>query len=181
MHFQGKLLTADPSILGDPYFHRAVVLIVDQNESGYVGFILNKPLGYSLEEALESLPMQDPLYFGGPVEKDNLFFIHDLGEQVPGSVPITEQWYWGGDFEQMTSLLKSPDRPPCFVRFFLGYAGWDRQQLQQELDNGSWMVSDDLSTVLSEENPTALWRDQMVRKGGNYLLWANTPENPYNN
>ncbi|MEL0263167.1 MAG: YqgE/AlgH family protein, partial [Flavobacteriaceae bacterium] len=77
--------------------------------------------------------------------------------------------------------LKSPDRPPCFVRFFLGYAGWDHQQLQQELDNGSWMVSDDLSKVLSEENPTALWRDQMVRKGGNYLLWANTPENPYNN
>ena len=74
MHFQGKLLTADPSILGDPYFHRAVVLIVDQNESGYVGFILNKPLGYSLEEALESVPVQDPLYFGGPVEKDNLFF-----------------------------------------------------------------------------------------------------------
>jgi len=180
MSYRGKLLTADPSVLGDPYFHRSVVLIVDQTKEGYVGFILNKPLAYTLDDVMDSVGINAPLYFGGPIENENLFFIHNLGAQIKGSVAINQNLFWGGDFEKLIQKISQHDNASFFVRFFLGYAGWETDQLQAELDNGSWMVGKATEDVITE-TPEALWRNQLVRQGGNYLLWANTPENPFNN
>lgn len=109
MSYQGKVLTADPSVLGDPYFHRSVVLIVDQTKEGHVGFILNKPLAYTLDDVMDSVGINAPLYFGGPVENENLFFIHNLGTQIKGSVAITQNLFWGGDFETLTQKISQHD------------------------------------------------------------------------
>ena len=70
----GKILVATPSIIGDVNFQRSVVFLVDQKETGTVGFIINKKLDYTLDEVMEDVNVKIPLYFGGPVEEDNLFF-----------------------------------------------------------------------------------------------------------
>ena len=72
----GEFLIATPNIIGDNNFQRAVVLLVDDKKSGAIGFILNKKLKYTLDELMEGFSVKVPLYFGGPVEQDSLFFIH---------------------------------------------------------------------------------------------------------
>ncbi len=78
----GKLLVATPVVLGDPNFHRAVVLMVDHKTSGSLGFILNKKLEYTLNEVMEGIDSEFPLFFGGPVDPDSLFYIHSYGSEI---------------------------------------------------------------------------------------------------
>ena len=82
----GTLLVATPSVMGDGNFHRALVLLVNHGDSGSIGFILNKKIEYTLDEVLEGVLSKQPLYFGGPVEPDNLFYIHTLGNQISKSI-----------------------------------------------------------------------------------------------
>ena len=90
----GTLLVATPSVMGDVNFHRAVVLLVNHKDSGSIGFIINKKIEYTLDEVMDGVQSKQPLYFGGPVEPDNLFYIHTLGNQISNSIPITESLYW---------------------------------------------------------------------------------------
>ena len=69
----GKLLVATPSVIGDFNFHRSIILLTNYQKSGSVGFIINKKLDYLLNEVMEGFDSEFPLYFGGPVEQDNLF------------------------------------------------------------------------------------------------------------
>ena len=84
----GKLLIAEPSVFGDQNFHRSIVIMVEKKESGFLGFILNKPLSYEIKDVLPEIKMRFPLYNGGPVEQDNLFFIHNAGHLIPGSIKV---------------------------------------------------------------------------------------------
>ena len=70
---KGLLLVAEPSIIGDVSFNRSVVLLAEYNNEGSVGFILNKPLEYSLNDFIPELNSNIPVYNGGPVEQDNLY------------------------------------------------------------------------------------------------------------
>jgi len=71
----GTLLVATPSVMGDVNFHRAVVLLVNHKDSGSIGFIINKKIEYTLDEVMDGVQSKQPLYFGGPVEPDNLFYL----------------------------------------------------------------------------------------------------------
>ena len=93
----GKFLIATPSIMGDTNFHRAVILLVDHKNDGTVGFILNKQLEYTLNDVMDGINFEIPLYFGGPVEDDNLFFIHRSSHLIPNSLYIEKDLYWSGD------------------------------------------------------------------------------------
>ena len=73
---KGNLLIAEPAILGDQSFNRAVILLAEYSDEGTVGFILNKPLPYKLPELLPEMDKPFKVYNGGPVEQDNLYFIH---------------------------------------------------------------------------------------------------------
>ena len=72
---KGQLLIAEPSIIGDLSFNRAVILLADHNALGSVGFILNKPLDYNLKDLIEGTESTIQVYNGGPVEQDNLYFM----------------------------------------------------------------------------------------------------------
>ena len=75
---KGHLLIAEPSILGDLSFNRSVVLLAEHNEEGSVGFILNKPLSYTINDLIPEIDAKFTIYNGGPVEQDNLYFIHSI-------------------------------------------------------------------------------------------------------
>jgi putative transcriptional regulator len=137
---KGQLLIAEPSISGDLSFNRSVILLADHDEEGSVGFIINKPLKYTINDLLPEINASFKIYNGGPVEQDNLYFIHNIPELIPNSIEISNGIYWGGDFESTKALINNGKINKNNIRFFLGYTGWEENQLQLEMISNSWML-----------------------------------------
>lgn len=174
---KGKILIAEPFLLGS-YFNRAIVFLVDHNDKGSVGFILNKPVDFPINDFYKEFPnFNDTIYLGGPVNIESLYYIHTLGNRVPNSIPIMDGLYWGGDFDHLKNLINSGFASREQVRFFLGYSGWDSDQLKEELEEDSWLVADiPPEKVIGKQQE--LWKDMVKLQGGKYVLWENYPENP---
>jgi putative transcriptional regulator len=176
---KGKLLIAEPSLTGDVSFNRSVVLLAEHNEEGSVGFILNKPLEYQINDLVTEIQVPFTVYNGGPVEQDNLYFIHKVPHLINNSVEISDGIYWGGDFETTVDLINNRVISEEDIRFFLGYSGWSSLQLDKELSSKSWIVAiNDYESQIIKKSATAFWKEKMVELGGDYLLWSNAPENP---
>ncbi len=179
---QGDLLIADPSIIGDASFHRAVVLITAINDHAPMGLILNKRLDFSLGEVIPEINQSIPLYFGGPVDPDNLFFIHNIPNLTEDSILVSPNLYFGGNTEQVFEAIEKGILNNLNSRFFLGYSGWSKGQLAHEIALNSWFTS---TNIFEEKivscSSTTLWKDLLLSKGGEYRLWANTPNNPAHN
>lgn len=176
---KGHLLVSEPSIIGDISFNRSVVLLAENNESGFVGFILNKPLEYTISDLIPTISSDLIVYNGGPVEQDNMYFVHTIPDLIPNSVEISNGIYWGGDFDTVTQLLQLGKISSSEIRFFLGYSGWDVDQLEKELDLNSWIVvKNTYNNTLFLKDNESFWKEKMVEFGGEYVIWANAPENP---
>ncbi|WP_179019085.1 YqgE/AlgH family protein [Winogradskyella forsetii] len=176
---KGNLLIAEPSIIGDISFNRAVILLADHNDLGSVGFILNKPLDYNLKDLIEDTESEFPVYNGGPVEQDNLYFIHKSPELIPDSIEISNGIFWGGDFTVVLDLINEEKISSEDIRFFLGYSGWDEKQLDTELKSNAWLVSENIySKEIISKSCVTFWREKMLELGGDYSIWSNAPENP---
>ena len=138
---KGYLLIAEPSLIGDLSFNRSVILLADYNESGSVGFIINKPLKYTIQDLIPDINADFKIYNGGPVEQDNLYFIHNIPDLIPNSVEISDGIYWGGEYESTKELINNGKINKNNIRFFLGYTGWEENQLETELGANSWIVA----------------------------------------
>ena len=176
---KGSLLIAEHSIIGDISFNRAVILLADHNALGSVGFILNKPLDYNLRDLIDGTESEFRIYNGGPVEQDNLYFIHTSPDNIPNSIEISHGIFWGGDFNTVINAINSGELNEKNVRFFLGYSGWDANQLQDELTSNSWILTENIykSTII-ERSDTTFWKEKMLELGGEYSIWSNAPEDP---
>ena len=104
---KGHLLIAEPSIIGDLSFNRSVILLADHNQEGSVGFIINKPLKYTINDLVPDVEANFKIYNGGPVEQDNLYFIHNIPHLITNSVEISNGIFWGGDFELTKNLINT--------------------------------------------------------------------------
>ncbi len=176
---KGKLLIAEPTLTGDVSFNRSVVLLAEHNEEGSVGFILNKPLEYSINELVTEIDAPFQVYNGGPVEQDNLYFIHKVPHLIENSVEISNGVYWGGNFEKIISLINKKIISEDDIRFFLGYSGWSSLQLDEELSSKSWIIiKNEYASAIIQKSSNAFWKEKMIELGGNYLIWSNAPENP---
>ena len=176
---KGHLLIAEPSILGDVSFNRSVILLADHNEEGSIGFILNKPLDYTIKDLVPEIEASFKIYNGGPVEQDNLYFIHKIPDLIPNSIEISDGIYWGGDFNKVTELINTEKLQTNDIRFFLGYTGWETTQLVEELLSNTWIVVENIySKSIIEKNDIAFWKEKMLELGGDYSIWSNAPENP---
>ena len=175
---KGRLLFAEP-FMDDPYFKRSVVLLSEYNTEGAFGFILNKPLDIKVHEAVKDFPEFDAtVYMGGPVQTDTLFFIHSQGNYIPDSMPIGNDLYWSGNFEQLKLMINENQIFPNEIKFFIGYSGWDFDQLNNEIKEESWLISENKSNNIVDLNNDNLWQDALQKMGGQYALFANFPENP---
>lgn len=176
---KGHLLIAEPSILGDLSFNRSVILLADHNAEGSVGFILNKPLDYSVNDLVPEVDATFTIYNGGPVEQDNLYFIHNIPELIPNSVEISNGIYWGGDFEKTRDLINNGSINKDNIRFFLGYTGWDANQLETEMNANSWiLIENSYKNNILKKSSSDFWKEQIMELGGEYIIWSNAPENP---
>ncbi len=176
---KGKLLIAEPTLTGDVSFNRSVVLLAEHSEHGSVGFILNKPLEYNINDLVNEIEIPFPVFNGGPVEQDNLYFIHKVPHLIPNSIEISDGIFWGGDFENLIDLINKAIISKEDIRFFLGYSGWSSLQLELELTSKSWIVvTNDYQSEIIHKSSNAFWKEKIMELGGDYLLWSNSPENP---
>jgi len=176
---KGHLLIAEPSIFGDVSFSRSVVLLAEHNDDGSIGFILNKPLQFKLNELMPIISKPFKVYNGGPVEQDNLYFIHIIPELIENSIEISNGIYWGGDFDNTVALINKGVIKESQIRFFLGYSGWEISQLENELMSNSWVITENVykSNIIKKDSDY-FWKEKMLELGGNYLLWSNLPDDP---
>lgn len=173
----GNILIAEPFLEGK-YFSRSVIFMVEHDRSGSVGFVLNKPMPYRTSELVTELAGIDfPVYLGGPVETGQLYYLHGHPE-LEDALHIAHGIYWGGDFAMLTRMLREEKIKADEIRFFAGYSGWGKGQLESELEENSWMVGDitrERFFGLSDED---CWERSMSELGGRYRIWANFPKNP---
>jgi putative transcriptional regulator len=179
---KGHLLIAEPSIIGDLSFNRSVILLADYNQEGSIGFIINKPLKYTIHDLIPEIDASFKIYNGGPVEQDNLYFIHNIPDLIPNSIEISNGIYWGGDFEFTKELINKGSINNDNIRFFLGYTGWHENQLETEMKSNSWIITaNSYENKIIGKSATHFWKEQIMELGGDYLIWSNAPENPYLN
>ncbi len=175
---KGRVLIAEP-FLEDEYFRRAVVLLCDHNEEGTFGFVLNNYLDLPLTELVEALPeFRTRISIGGPVSRDSLYYLHTLGERFPGSIEIMPGLYMGGSYEAMKQALEAGEVKQGEIRFFVGYSGWKEQQLEAELAENAWVVTEAESSWLMDTEIENLWKKVLSDMGSHYSVFANYPEDP---
>ena len=179
---QGNVLISEP-LMNDFHFGRSVVLLIDHQETeGSFGIIINKKLDVQVNHIVDEFPdFEAPVYLGGPVADNQLFFIHTLGEMIPEAYPIIDGLYWGGDHETLSTLIHTGIANESNVRFYLGYAGWDAGQLVEELVRNSWLVGDITTEQYLNTPIEKLWQASVNQLGNSYNMWTRFPLNAEDN
>jgi putative transcriptional regulator len=176
----GRLLVATQSLL-DPNFAHAVVLLLEHDEDGAFGVVINRPGTVALDEALAAwagLAAEPAVVFeGGPVQAGGVLA---LGRRREGSAAGGREVQVIEDVE-VVDLAVDPgiasESYRC-VRLYAGYAGWGPGQLESELAEGAWFVVDAEPTDVATADPEGLWRVVLTRQGG---LFLTVPEDPSQN
>lgn len=177
---KGKFLISEP-FMQDPNFKRAVVLLTEHGPLGSMGYILNQPLVHlNLKDIISELGDMDiPIYYGGPVANDTLHYIHRCADQLPGGSLIADNVFWGGDYEVLKNLINTKTLRLADIRFFLGYSGWESDQLEAELQENTWMVGHmNNSALVFSENHELIWREAVVDLGEKYAHVSQFPTDP---
>jgi putative transcriptional regulator len=181
-YHRGRLLVAAPA-MADPNFSRAVVLLLDHDEDGALGVVLNRPTDVGVADVLPAWGGQasapDVVFHGGPVGTNSALGVM----QVTGTdLPVGFKAMFGGapttgliDLDTPIELLKGAFDG---LRIFAGYAGWSPGQLENEIDEGGWIVADSEPGDLTRPASEDLWADVLVRQGGAVALLASYPADP---
>lgn len=176
----GKLLIAEP-MLGDPNFDRSVVLMIEHNEDGALGVVLNRPTDLEVDAVLSEwvdLAASPPvLYMGGPVEQNGVLALgrrRHPDVRVPGWTPVL------GDVGTVDLHLEPHEVSGTLdgIRFFAGYSGWGGGQLEAEMDESAWLVVPAVADDVFAPDADTMWRSVLRRQGGKVSMLADFPAHP---
>ncbi len=173
--YKGKILISTPDVSGD-IFSRSVVLMVDHNENGAFGLILNKKNKDVSSSLKEIFGFKVDVYEGGPVENDKIFFIVKGKPVNEFFIEINDEFYLTEDVQTIVSEIFEQRLSPSDIKVFSGYSGWAAQQLENEISRKFWTVVDVYNLDYTLPNDQSLWKKIMQNLGGEFLLWANAPE-----
>jgi len=174
----GHILVSQPS-LNDRFFSRSVVMLAEHGTEGSFGFIVNKPANIKLSKVTGDFGNFDTdLYLGGPVQVNNLFYVHSKGDIIKDSFKIMEGVYWGGDMDEIMKLISSGNLTEKDIRFYAGYSGWQPKQLDSEMEEKSWIVLDGKNRYVFGLRPANLWKKIVLTLGEDYAPWINYPYDP---
>jgi putative transcriptional regulator len=173
---KGQLLIAGPNLF-DPNFRRTVVLVAEHNEEGALGVVLNRPSEVTVAQAASALlPLVEPedlLYVGGPVQPQAAVVLAEFEDpEAAGLVAFGSIGFLVGDIQPdvVTGIRRA--------RVFAGYAGWGEGQLEQEIEEDSWILDPALPEDVFTEDPEGLWSGVLRRKGRRYELLSTMPFDP---
>ena len=177
----GMLLVAEP-FLREEHFNHAVISLVEYAKGGHaMGIVLNKPTGVTLGQAVQGFDeeVEIPVFCGGPVGNDRLFYIHSLPREFPDSLPLASNVYIGGDFDKVKSYVNMGLPTKGKIRFFIGYSGWDAGQLDTEISHHVWAVAPQpTSQSILQDDDDAFWYKIVRTLGPAYRNWLYHPTNP---
>lgn len=169
----GQLLIAHP-MLNDGFFNRSVVYLTTHSEEGAVGFSLNLKTQFYLRDVRPQVKNGNfPIYEGGPVAKNQLFFLHTLGQEISDSMPVSHNISVGGDFNELLHLIEHGKVKSYQVRFFAGYSGWGENQLETEIKNKHWLINSPYDSSFFTINSDELWGEQLSEVKTSYGIFAN--------
>jgi putative transcriptional regulator len=173
---KGQLLVAGPALV-DPNFRRTVVLVGEHTEEGALGVVLNRASETTVQEAVPELTALSGdlghVYVGGPVQPSAIVVLADFVEPERSSALVLDSVGFlpaEADPEELGELRRA--------RVFAGYAGWGPGQLDDELEEGSWIVEPALAHDVFTVDPDELWSDVLRRKGGPFEVLALMPLDP---
>jgi putative transcriptional regulator len=174
----GDILIAKP-FLQDGNFKRSIIYLCEHNLEGSLGFMINKSHGLMLRDIFPHLKNADfPLFEGGPVSSNQLFYTHTLGEKLSNSQHIIDDVYWGGNFFELSQLIEKGEVSSDQIRFYIGYSGWSSDQLNEELESDMWFTKSskytDLMTIPSDE----LWGQELVKINPGYKAFTDFSFDP---
>lgn len=174
---EGSILIASP-LLHDYHFTRSVILMVAHDSEGSMGIVMNKRFEgpYTLNMMVPELKDAPtiPVFLGGPMERDTLFFIHTLST-LKGALPLGNGLYLNGDFEYIKDYILRGNPVEGCIRFFTGYAGWSHDQLQQEIEDNSWIIGKSNPLNFLRNQYRNFWVNCMNDLGQPYRFWAKYP------
>ena len=176
---RGKVLISQP-FLCDKLFGRSVVLLIDHNDDGTMGLVMNKPFPLKLSEFFDNFTCWRtiPVYWGGPLGMDSLFYLHTI-ENIPGALPVRKGLYVNGNFEAIKDYINQAESIEGRIRFFIGYSGWASGQLIEEINNDSWIISrENTESLMNEKGTENLWQTALSKLGGKYEIWSRFPQIP---
>ena len=175
---QGALLVAKPTV-DDLCFKRSVILLISNSEHSSMGLIVNHQAGYTLNEAIPGIDCEEeiPLYLGGPVDTEMLFYIHTLGPDIiPDCREVANGIYVGGSYDAIKEYVNSGAPVNGKVKFIIGYSGWSAGQLNDEIAHHDWAVSHFLSrNLIMREGEDDIWKGVVASFGEKYRLWLTWP------
>ena len=153
---RGQLLVAGPALV-DPNFRRTVVLIGEHGDEGAMGVVLNRASETLVEDAvppMAALTAPDELvYLGGPVQPEAVVVLADFADVEQAEVAVVDSiGFLPGEIEDTSALGELRG-----VRIFAGYAGWAPGQLEDELEEGAWIVVTARSSDVFTTAPELLW------------------------
>ena len=174
------LLVATPA-LQDPNFASSVVLLLDVNEEGALGVVLNRPTPIQVGDVLEQwgnvVARPEVLFRGGPVSTDGAIAVGRLLD--PAETPLGWREVTASlgviDLDTPVELLHGS---LAGMRVFAGYAGWGAEQLREEIAEGSWYVVSGEAADAFRGDPEELWRDVMRRQPGTLAWHLTRPVDP---
>jgi putative transcriptional regulator len=181
----GDLLVATPSLL-DPNFSRTVVLVLDLDENGALGVVLNRPSTVEVREILpdwtEVARSPEVLFQGGPVSTDSALAVATsvttAGTDADGEPVGFRRLYDDVGIVDLDTPTEIVAPALTGMRIFAGYAGWGEEQLADELRSGAWYVVPSEPADLLGDDPLGLWMRVLRRQPGE-LAWVSTqPADP---
>lgn len=175
---RGRLLVAAPP-LTDPNFDRTVVFMLDHNEGGALGLVINRPSGdldIEIDAWMHLLSPAGQFFSGGPVDANALIGLGLVPTTTPdGQVIESVECIEPVDLDEDPTTMSTP---PTKVRIFHGYAGWGPQQLDGELEMGAWIVLSAQASDVFTNDPDDLWRAVLARQRGEVAWLADCPADP---
>ena len=177
----GSLLVSEP-FLKEEYFRHAVILMIDcPKDADALGVVINRLTNYTVDDLVEGIDRPVPVFCGGPLAMDRLYFLHTLGDIIPGGRPVNDGLWLSGDFDAMVAYVRAGYPIEGHLRFFLGYSGWAPGQLAEELQAHTWAVARPGSIkpgqLLSTDNDSA-WHQAVRTLGAKYRGWLYHPQAP---
>lgn len=182
---RGRLVVATPD-LQDPNFESTVVLLLEHGPGGALGVVLNRPSPLPVSEAMASGPAEGPssswsllatdpdvVFVGGPVQPNAVIALARSGA-------VSDPARWEPVFDDVGVINLGHGPVPEVgdlkrLRVFAGYAGWGPDQLETEIEAGSWFVVEALPEDGFSPAPEALWREVLVRQGGLFTTVTTDP------
>jgi putative transcriptional regulator len=175
---KGRLLVATP-LLTDPNFDRTVILMLEDNEEGALGLVLNRPspldVGEPLPDWADLSASPTVVFVGGPVSRSSVIALARCSD-----MPDMADETWTSVLGPIGVLDLTADAALLHavvddVRVFAGYAGWGHEQLRDEIDEGAWFVVDAQPSDATTDQPEDLWREVLRRQPPPLRLFANYP------